>query len=422
VDKWYKKLYDLAPLDIQSRMLLYTSEESTTIQSNWNDKIIFYSPKITTGVDITCIESSEQFMYITGQSVSSINLLQMATRTRNMKQLSYYSSVKCVKSLYESYQDCEDKLMADYLRNQLGYSFSKISDCKEYKEFGYEDTHINLYLLNCYSLDIHNTDKLYFFKEELRTCGFTIMQPTGTKTPMNKVMDSELREQSQAVKDVKYDLLVQSFETAEVVSLPSSLKALKDRCDVLKINDSNDALEYREVIEDEDTMTHFLNYSRLKKSFKICQQKVDKVVDRKMSAGLEKTAWFKIKYVHMLAQICNMGEDLFALEKLTMPELTDQNKLIITTIKKLYDKRDKVVIDNYDLASITQLYKFMIDNLTKKLGLIKSVKINNRGEDKDKRVYKMNEDAVKKYDKLIEIMRPNEMSAVDYEEMPDDDE
>ena len=86
-------------------MRLYTSETEIDIEEDWTDLIIFYSPKITTGVDITCIESSEQFIYITDQSASSINLLQMATRTRNMTQLNYYSTARSCESLYESFED-----------------------------------------------------------------------------------------------------------------------------------------------------------------------------------------------------------------------------------------------------------------------------------------------------------------------------
>ena len=94
VTDWFKALFAKASLETQSKMFLYTAGEDTLIRKDWKDKIIFYSPKITTGVDITCIKSSEQFIYITGQSVSSISLLQMATRTRNMKRLNYYSCAR----------------------------------------------------------------------------------------------------------------------------------------------------------------------------------------------------------------------------------------------------------------------------------------------------------------------------------------
>lgn len=171
IEKWYTKLYNNASIETQQKMLLYTSEIDTDLQDDWNDKIIFYSPKITTGVDITCINSSEQFMYITGQSVSSINLLQMATRTRNMTQLNYYSSVRSAASLYESIDDCTAKVSSDFIANSLGYSCEDIEDFHAKKTFDeVEDLHLNLYIRNCYALDLFSTNSIYFFEQELKNC------------------------------------------------------------------------------------------------------------------------------------------------------------------------------------------------------------------------------------------------------------
>jgi DNA-binding PadR family transcriptional regulator len=75
-------------------------------------------------------------------------------------------------------------------------------------------------------------------------------------------------------------------------------------------------------------------------------------------------------------------------------------------IKTLYEKRDAIKDTDYDLDKIQKLYKFMLDNLTKKLGLISSVKSKKGGEDRDKHVYKINDSVKEKYDRLIEIMNP----------------
>ena len=129
-------------------MFLYTAGEDTLIQKDWKDKIIFYSPKITTGVDITCIKSSEQFIYITGQSVSSISLLQMATRTRNMKRLNYYSCARSFESQYESFEDCRKKITEKYVVSELRFSYDDIeSFLTESNQFNrVEKMHLNLEL------------------------------------------------------------------------------------------------------------------------------------------------------------------------------------------------------------------------------------------------------------------------------------
>ena len=52
---------------------------------------VFYSPSITTGVSFVYAEMPQtQFIYISGQSVNPIGIYQMASRTRNMKELIYH--------------------------------------------------------------------------------------------------------------------------------------------------------------------------------------------------------------------------------------------------------------------------------------------------------------------------------------------
>jgi hypothetical protein len=405
VEKWYLKLRNSAPLDVQQKMLLYTSEEDTEIQEDWNDKIIFYSPKITTGVDITCINSSEQFMYITGQSVSSINLLQMATRTRNMEKLSYYSSVKCCESLYDTYDDCVAKVSANFALNKLGYSFSHLEDftLHQKKFMQVEKIHMDLYVHNTFALDLHNTNKLHFFEQELKACGFVIQRPVGVKAKLDKAIESEFRVQKQVISDDKYEKLIKCIEEPRKYKLPNSLVPLAERCKILKLHKEDELLTYRKVVEDDDAMSHFLNYKGLKTTYDVVKENVENTVQNKMSAGMEKDRWLKIKYVHMLAQICNVGKDVFDIGNVAMPELTEKNKTIITTIKKLYDKRDKIDVETYELDSIQKLYRFMLDNLTKKLGLIKSTR-SKKKETRDETLYSIDESMVEKYDTLIEYM------------------
>ena len=72
---------------ITSKTNVYLHDAS----SQFEDKYVFYSPSITTGVSfINASKSQTQFIYISGQSVNPIGIYQMASRTRNMKELIYY--------------------------------------------------------------------------------------------------------------------------------------------------------------------------------------------------------------------------------------------------------------------------------------------------------------------------------------------
>lgn len=231
IEKWFTRLYACATPETHSKMLLYTSEVDTKIQENWNNKIVFYSPKITTGNDITCINSSEQFMYITGQSVSSINLLQMSTRTRNMTQLSYFSSARSVASQYDSIDDCINKVSADFVSNQLGFSFEDIELflLNNKKFMAVEDIHLNMYVRNCYVLDLHGTNVVYFFEQELKNCGFNILNSVGKYVKMEKAVINEFNVQTQEIKDNKYEQLLESFNEPESI-FHESIIPMKKRC------------------------------------------------------------------------------------------------------------------------------------------------------------------------------------------------
>jgi len=407
IEKWYWKLYASASVEIQQRMLLYTSEEDTEIQEDWNNKLIFYSPKITTGVDITCLESSEQFMYITGQSVSSINLLQMSTRTRNMNQLNYYSSARSRESLYESFEDCRNKLTEKYVVNQLGFSLNDIEEyLNDQEKWHYSELmNLNMYIRNSYALDLHDTNILYFYEQELERCGFTLQRSVGKSVRMDKSITIEFKEQSQQIKDDKYDLLIESFAEPDMI-VPTSLAPMMERCKLLNLTSVDEVIEYRELIEDPHVLDHFFNYNGLKKSLTFCETKVYHTVNAKMIAGVEKSRWFKIKYVHMLAKLCGIENNLFNIEEIVMPELSKENKKIIDCIKKLYRKRDATEVDEHDVDCLKDLYKFMLDSLTKKLKLYSSVKCRSRGENYNKHTLELNSDMIAKYDNLILIMNP----------------
>ena len=85
-------------------------------------------------------------------------------------------------------------------------------------------------------------------------------------------------------------------------------------------------------------------------------------------------------------------------------QLTKKNVKLIESVKTLYRKRDAIETDEYDIDKIQKLYKFMLDNLIKKLGIISSGKSKKRDETRDKTIYKINEDVKEKHNRLIEKM------------------
>ncbi|RZK47887.1 MAG: hypothetical protein EOO99_12025 [Pedobacter sp.] len=414
VTKWYTQLYNNASVETQKRMILFTKDTDGKLCNDWKDKMIFYSPKISTGVDITRLEQTEQFVYITGNSVLSITLYQMATRTRNMKQLNYFSCAKSHDAEYLNIKDCDNKITNEFNANVLGLSKHFKETCSK-EAHGIEASFRKIYTENTYLHDYYNTNITKFFEDELRNAGFDIVKSYKRMTMLNDETKEKMNTMKLEISEQKYELLVTSIvgkdedvDEKEEDEDVECIKDMKKRVDILGLNSRELLVEYKDLIQDEYKFESFMNYNRLHKSFEYCEKKVDEITHNKMITGIQSNVWFKVKYIHMLANVCGIEGDLFNFEEMKCPDLRSKKvcKLILT-IKKLYKKRDTVEYIDYDLEKIIKLYKFMIDGLIKKLGIIKSTKSKSKNS-RDLHIYSIDEEKAERYNKLVTLMNPIE--------------
>lgn len=400
--EWFNYLKDEASEANRNRMILYTSATNEDMCEDWNDKIVFYSPKISTGVDINTINASEQFMYITGKSVSSITMLQMATRCRNMSQLSYYSEARSRNAMYVDYQDCVNKCLKEFHANVLGRSSCYID--KNDVMLENEDIYFNLRCENKYVKDLHMTNVCAHFEKELKKCGFVLLSAEDDIGKLAEATKEKMVARSKEIQEEKYQKIVACLDNEEKDGVDIQMQ---NRVELLKLNTPELVEEYRDLIENERKLEHFLNYTRLNTSEAHCNFKLNEIVNSKMLSGVEGNIWNKIKYIHMIAKICNISHDLFDISNISVVEPCDSKKVInlINAIKVLYNKRDKAKIYNADY--ITKMYVFMLNSCIKQLSLIKSTRSKARSETRDKYVYSINETNKAKYDKLMLIMGCN---------------
>jgi hypothetical protein len=416
ITKWFDWMWAEANVETQSRMILYTSETDSTLCNDWKNKIIFYSPKISTGGDVTILDQTEQFVYITGKSVSSITLYQMATRTRNMSQLSYYSCAGCTTSKYENIEDCTQKNFKEFAANCLGRS-SCVLDSKTTFDKN-EDAFFHMYCENIYVLDLFKTNTLEYFEQELKHAGFTLSCGEDNVSKLDNEITEQMKTLSTTINNEKYDLLISHIENNdEEIEPPIGIVNMLKRTEILHLTTTELIQEYRDIVEDEYKMEHFLNYNRLTKSFLYCENKLNEVVNSKMLTGIQSNVWNKIKYIHMLAQSCGIQDTLLDLDKVIVPDIKNKKvQLLIETIKVLYNKRDKVKAEDYTQEQFVKLYKFMLDNLIKNLGIIVSTK-STSGITRNKHLFSINDVEKSRYDRLIAIMNPNSEIDLDMEEV-----
>lgn len=410
---WYNWLYEIASEDVQKKMILYTSETDTELLEDWSNHMIFYSPKISCGVDISIIENTIQYVHITGKSVDSIQLYQMSTRTREMSELNYYSSAKCKVAKYNNLSNCEYKIKEDYIRNKLGLS---CIDYGEFRDMTAEDSFYHLLSENEFQKDSLHTNIEYFYRQELSNAGFILIDFDDETEALNDETKDKMEELKEEIKKTKFNKIVDNVEDIDNMDTIGVVSMVK-RVELLNLTTSEELKEYKDVIEDEYQCEHFMNYNRLIKPVEYVTSKLSKVVDDKMLSGIHTNVWNKIKYVHCMAEIGGIT-DLFDFANLKMPEPNKETIKMMTNIKLLYNKRDKTPIESYEQHNFLKLYVFMIDSLTKKIGLIKSTKLKS-GKMRDMIMYTIDEDVKTKYDALIVIKnRKNE----DKDAMKEDDD
>lgn len=417
VTEYYNCLMKEAPAHVIQNMLLFTADTSEEIVEDWTGKFIFYSPKITCGVDITILtQQTTQYVYINGKSIDSISLLQMSTRTRNMNEMHYIDFSVCQRSNYTTLEDCKDCLIDTFKKNKIG-----ILPFMNEKLTINDNMFFSVYTLNTYVKDKHKTNIGYYFEQELINCGFDIGLESITiedevidnkdelnkKTEhLNKEIANEMKIVSEEIKDEKFNLLVSYIEDKSENKIPNNaIKKMVERVELLKLNTSELVEEYREVIEDENIFDFFMNFTRLHRSFEYCEDKLKQIVSNKMGFGLERNVWNKIKYIHMLSKHLKIN-NLFALHEIKEPEKTDELENIILSVKKLYDKRDSLTFAKYKLKDYIKLYKFLIDKVIDGLSLFSSKRSNKRDETRSLTIYSVKQDVYDRYKKLMDIFNP----------------
>jgi hypothetical protein len=430
----------------RKKMLLWTADETPDEEAqedtlpDWNNKFIFYSPTITHGVSIETVKPIEQFIYISGLSVDAISLYQMATRTRNMKQLNYYSKAKGTEARFKDLSDCQLKMAEEYLTNikQLSLlpeeSYKLIQTMINDKETKVNnDTFKTLYDFNVYLKDYYGTNPTYYFEKEIKRVGFKISVRGDSKRVTQEDIEEEKDEMQEITESRRNDRYAElkrvaldrrrvgkgimdsddEDEDEDAVEIPKAVENMLKRVEILKLGTNEQLDTYREVVEDEFMFENFMSFTRLLKDKSFADSKIVEVMKNKMIAGLHCNHWVKIMYLHKMATVLNIHNNIFGLENIVEPAeavlKSEEVQTIIKNVKQLYKKRDTTPTDEYTGQHLVKLYKFL---LSTEVGLLKLVesKQSKKKATRDKTTYSIVQDSFKKYKDLVDIMRADVIS------------
>ena len=387
ITEWYNKLYSIASPEVQERMILYTGETKKEFCEDWSNKFIFYSPKITCGVDINCFgEHSVQFLYMKGKSVDSVSLYQMATRTRHMEKLYFYSCASCCKSQYESLEDCRKQQMEYFSHNKLSMSVEYMNAIKDVNEIAFFD----IYTQNEYTNDLLKTNIKHYFIEELLNAGFIVSQ-YGEQETLTKDVKDEMEAITQQQIEINVEELCVALDE-DTTDISDNIEVMFSRSEYLKVDSRELVEKYSKFIYDKSMYEHFINFKKLSVSEEKCNEKLKELYNNKFITGIHTNTWNKIKYIHVLKNICNL-KDVFDIENIniTASSLDEEAIKNITMIKKLYQKRDAKLITSYTTLDFHKLYCSMLTNIIGNLKLLDGKK-HRSGVNKNKMSYSINQE------------------------------
>ena len=170
-------------------MLLITADTYFRVKDateDFKDKFVFYSPKITFGVDFSVDVPQDVFIYIAGNSIQPSGSYQQATRCRNIKSLYYFGEVFQQDAFYENLEDVK-ACIAEAVQTSKTFN-TACTYIDEHDQIQVvRNTFFNLYCYNEFVRDTYETNKVKHFELILRENGFKLSSEGApkkwTKTP-----------------------------------------------------------------------------------------------------------------------------------------------------------------------------------------------------------------------------------------------
>jgi hypothetical protein len=233
----------VAEQSLKDKFLLITAETGARVKDaskEFAGKFVFYSPKITFGVDFSSLVAQDVFIHITGNSIQPSGSFQQTTRCRNIKTLYYFG--ECTENL--SFYNSLAEVRAD-VEEALETSKTFNTTCTYLDEFDQvqvvKNTFFNLYCLNEFTRDTFASNKLRHFELILEKNGFKL-EEQGAKEKLDvasmmeeineKVFEdflAEPKDQPNWHQHPKYKLLLKSILYLQLdPTNPESLKHFKE--------------------------------------------------------------------------------------------------------------------------------------------------------------------------------------------------
>ena len=212
VTKFYHRCLSLLTVPaLRSKFLLITAETDARIKNaseEFRDKFVFFSPKITFGVDFSVDLPQDAFMYIRGNSISPAGMFQQATRTRNIRTLFFHGECGNQESQFENLEDVQRSV-----ETSLAVSKDLAATCTYVDEFDQlQFVHNTFFKMFCYTEfvnDLFSTSKVKHFEHLLQQNGFSL-STEGAPEALSKAEKATQRDIVDRIAEELFDELLQT--------------------------------------------------------------------------------------------------------------------------------------------------------------------------------------------------------------------
>ena len=381
----------------ENKYILITADTNYKLHDaneQFKHKFVFYSPKITFGIDFSYDLPQDVFIYVKGRTINPFGIFQQTTRTRNIKQLYFYCETFSKEANYQSMAE-----LKEHLENTISKSHILNSICSCYNENDertlIENTFLKLYVYNEYTNDILNTDKYRHFRDILIHNGFTLEEQCEAK----RLQKDTREELTELVNDVSNELWDEYLSSDIKGKTDDKYDNIRTNLELLGlIGQDNDTLnEHKKVITNKYLLTEHFNIMKLFRSDAYIKEKLEMKHESSLKTKLLKCQEHKILLLRKVEDYYKM-ERFSVLLGIAFNNNVEFKRLDDDTFNSIHYAFETKKTNPTDYKELQELYVCMIKQLASK-ELIKSVRSKAK-ETRDRTIYKLNVEFIDYHVKL----------------------
>lgn len=379
----------------KDNLILKTSKSNfiiTNADEQFKNKFVFYSPSITTGIDISYNIPQDVFIYMKGMTISPLCSFQQLTRTRNIKNVYFYLDTHTGKkqAKYNSLEDTKEhfKKVAATFSNLSELCFNIIDDELIFNE----NSFFKLFTYNEYTEDIFETNKAAHFKQILKNNGFKLSS-LGGDDKLDKKKKIKMKKETELKNEKVFE---------EHINEVNKNETLTKLFNFLSVVDKTTATQYKDILIDKHKTEDYLNLTRLLKKREIINNKLKKDKENLTDYKAIYTNYYKVSLIWQL-------EDELKINRFNFNYLDEDKPFNINEdlIKKINiafrTDRNKHTPKTYN--DYIHFYVQKIKQMVGDIYIIESKKIQIN---KVRRyIYKLKQDKLNEYLKLYELSDPS---------------